>query len=385
MLLLLGFSLGIVIHQIEVLTSASEKVRWFYDPGDLNAYYAPTAWVSGAGRLYREVFSEYPLLANVIFGSCRFVAEGIRSISGGWIETRKAFDGVWISTAWVLYSWLAYRIYKRCSKQAVWIWLAPAPLYFTIFRYDIFPAIATFMALLYIRDSKYMRGALCIGMAIALKGYALFLVPSYFVYVLQRRGMRDAVKIVGVCLAPWVFGNLIVLLYGGWEGLVAPYLFHSNRELNGESTYDAIVYFTRFYRLKRISDYPWIAQMLQVAFPLIAMALRPKTFQALIDAFLISLLGFMSFSVFYSPQFLLWILPIACFSNSRSILRLCLISSWATFLYFPVAYGVRFETLPLLDWTVPIGPWAFQGLVTAIAVIRLMLMSISVRRILMAA
>jgi hypothetical protein len=40
-----------------------------------------------------------------------------------------------------------------------------------------------------------------------------------------------------------------------------------------------------------------------------------RRFEDLINSFLFAIFGFMSFSTFYSPQFVLWVLPLICFST----------------------------------------------------------------------
>src|SRR5262249_38488834 len=151
-----------------------------------------------------------------------------------------------------------------------------------------------------------------------------------------------------LALAPFAAGNLAVVAFAGWEGLLAPYRFHAARGLNGESTYDALAYVMRTpFVQDLITGRPWIARGLQIGAALGAVGLRPRNFQSLVDAFLVALLGFITFSEFHSPQFLLWVLPIASFSRAPAMVTSAIALSWLTFLYFPVAFDLRYQP-PLL-------------------------------------
>jgi hypothetical protein len=294
--------------------------------------------VIGRGRLYKEIFSPYPLLANLIFAFIRFSAEMLH-------PTLNGFFWLWMVVTWFLYLWIVYQVATKTSTLAALVWLAPAPLYFALLRFDIYPSAATLLALLSIRQSRYFEGAVWLGIAIALKGYALFLLPAYIVFIFYRKGFVDSVKVITITLAPFILTHLAILAFSGWEGVKAPYRFHVYRGLNGESTYDAINYVFRFLFdsrvVEKISVFPWIAQSLQIAISLLAAALRPKTFDDLLNAFLIAILGFVSFSIFHSPQFVLWIAPIVCFSRSRWLLILAITFSWMTYIYFPILYDSR--------------------------------------------
>src|SRR5262249_38102666 len=150
----------------------------------------------------------------------------------------------------------------------------------------------------------------------------------------------------GLSLAPCVLANVAVPLFAGWEGLKAPYAFHSARGMNQESTYDALVYLTHVESLRGMIDgWPWMARSLQIATALAAVALRPRTFEDVVNAFLFALLGFITFSVFHSPQYLLWVVPVASLASSRTVVALAIAYSWVTFLYFPVIYDLRIQRL----------------------------------------
>ena len=144
------------------------------------------------------------------------------------------------------------------TMLATLAWLAPAPIYFALFRFDITPAVATLMSLFAIRRTAYIEGAVWLGMAIALKGYALFLLPAYCVFMVYQRGFAAAIKVGALALAPMIFSLLATLTFAGWEGMVAPFEFHALRTLNGELTFDAINYLFGAPLIARGSEARWV-------------------------------------------------------------------------------------------------------------------------------
>jgi hypothetical protein len=149
-------------------------------------------------------------------------------------------------------------------------------------------------------------------------------------------------------------------IFSGWEGVLAPFRLQAGRGFNGESTYDAINYL--FGAQLNAKQIPLLPQALQLASALGGAAMRPRTFTELIDVLFFAVLGFMTFSTFYSPQYVLWILPLVCFSGSRVMLVSAVVFSWLTYLYFPIVYDLAYDTT------------SFKAIVVAVTMLRLFIM-----------
>ena len=336
-------------------------IRLLFDPHDIGVYFNSSRWIIEGGYLYREFPSEYPLLANIIFSTFRYVGSLIGSGSIGFIL-------IWIISASFIYLCAVYQVARGTTMLAVFAWLATAPIYFALFRFDLYPSFATLISLFAIRRGDYIKGALWLGVAAALKGYALFLLPAYCVFIVYQRGLSTAIKAGALAVLPMIASGFASFAFAGWEGAIAPFKFHAGRALNGESTYDAVNYLFDAPITLWVNDAPWVAHFLQIAAALVAAAMRPRCFEDLINAFLFALLGFVSFSTFYSPQFVLWVLPIICFSPSRVMLFLTILFSWLTYLYFPVSWDLRGAR-----------PDMFKATVVAISVLRLFMMFLAAR------
>jgi hypothetical protein len=360
---------GLVIARaVQIFVIAAPQpfgVRLFFDVHDLEVYFNSSRWVLEGGRLYREVPSEYPLLANIIFAAFRFLSN---LISPG----LRGFCVIWIASAcFIYYLCLVYGVSRGATTLALFAWLAPAPIYFSLFRFDLYPALATLMSLFAIRRGAYTKGALWLGVAAALKGYALFLLPTYCIFMVHQRGLNAAIKVGVLVVAPTILSLLATFAFAGYEGLVAPFNVHFVRTLNGESTYDALNYLFNAPVTLWVDEAPWIAHSLQVAAALAAAAMRPKRFEDLINSFLFAILGFMSFSTFYSPQFVLWVLPLICFSTSRVMLITTILFSWLTYFYSPISFD--------LLWVAPALSGLFKAAIITISLLRLIMMFLAAR------
>lgn len=317
--------------------SLNGPIRFLLDRHDINVYFYSSAWTAGSGTLYVDVPSEYPLAANLIFGSIRFLASLVTAPE----HQQRAFTLIWILCGLALLVGCIRLTIRELRNDVTLVWLLPAVVYFAALRFDIYPAFALVMAMAALRRQHVLRSAGWLGVAIALKGFALFLVPCMTVYVFNIAGIRKALIFLVACLLPYAALTLITLLFSGLDGLLSSYLFHAKRSFNGESLWDGL--YLRFL----VSWFPGLPSLLTISFSIGAACLRPKSFDRLVDACLIAVVGFTVSTVFYSPQFCLWILAIASFSERQRILLLVYGLCLVTYFYFPVAYDIKAGSIPM--------------------------------------
>jgi hypothetical protein len=339
-------------------------IRYFFDPHDIGVYFESSRWIVKGGTLYGDVFSEYPLLANAIFAAIRWIANTTFPGSRG-------FEYLWVLTAAVVYAFATIRVAAFASFLAATAWLAPASIYFALFRYDVYPAVAMLFGLLAIRREGYTAGAIWLGIALALKGYALFMLPALCVFVLHRRGLVAAVRVTIIAIAPMITSFAVVYAVAGWEGVTSPFRFHLGREFNWESSYDALNYVLGTEL--QATQIPFVPLALQALASLAAAGMRPRSFDDLVNATIFAIVGYVTFSVFYSPQFLLWLLPIVSFANSRMMIVLAVLLAWVTYAYFPVAWD--------LTHIIGVPPKLLQALVVTVTALRVSMMIVSVRNV----
>jgi hypothetical protein len=315
--------------------------------------------VVGKGTLYKEVASEYPLLPNLLFTAVRQISHVVPVLG----DPYDRFAWVWVTLMLPLYCFVLHRLLTRYPRPAALLWLTPAALHFSLYRFDVLAVIGTLFAVEALKRDELRRAALWLGLVTALKGYTLFLLPAFAVYVWQRRGAREAATTAAINLGPFLAANLITLGFSGMDGLLFAYKFHAARWLNGESTFDAIAYLSGSRIRDLLADQPRLPLVLQAGCAMIAAAWRPRTFEELMRSFLFATTAFISFSVFYSPQFVLWLVPFVAFWTSPWSAWLVIVASWATFAYFPIAFFKRAHHAR-----------AFELAVAAVAALRLLIL-----------
>jgi uncharacterized membrane protein len=335
-----------------------------FDLHDLRVYFESSRWAVSSGTLYRDVTSEYPLAANLVFGAVRALAAALHPLP----DSFHSFALVWIAFGWVSYLAVLRVLSAHARRPAPLLWLTPTALHFSLLRFDGLTALVTLLAMLALREGRNTRAALWLGLALALKGFALFLLPALAVYLVHRHGLREAVRVTAIALAPFIAGNLAVLAYAGRAGMMSPYAFQAGRSFNGESTWDAIGFVLSRDPRQLFGGVPWLPAAVQVAGALAAAALRPRTFEELANAFLVAAVVFVSGSVFYSPQFALWLVPFACFAPGLAVPLTCAALSWVTFAYFPIAYAHRHAH-----------PAVLSGAIVVVTILRLALLPLAAR------
>lgn len=333
-----------------------------FDWQDIHVYFESSHWVLGGGVLYRSVPSEYPLLANLVFAAVRLVSQVVPVLT----DPYDRFAWVWVSLMLPLWFVVLHRLWTRFPRPALFLWLTPASLYFGLYRFDAAAVLLSLLCVEAIHEDRVRRAAVMLGLVTALKGYALFLLPAFAVYVWRRKSFGEAVVASVVFLAPFAAANLVTLGFGGVDGLMFAYRFHAARWLNGESTWDAIAYLAGPAIRDWLPRFTKLPPILEAACALVAAGFRPREPRDLMRAFLFATTGFISFSVFYSPQFVLWLVPFVADFAWPLAAWLVVITSWLTFAYFPVAFFKRLHHRRLFELTVS-AVAAFRMLILAVA------------------
>ena len=307
--------------------SFKSPVRYFYDAYDVRVYFASSNWLGDLSRLYVSVPSEYPLAANYIFLAARNISE----ILPGSIDEFRRFQIVWTAMAAFMYCACLCVVRSLPDQKNIRlvIWLSPAIVYYSLFRFDIYVALPLMAFMLLVMRERFWLGSLLVGVAIALKGFAVVVLPALFFFIFARKGFGIAIACVLLSLAPFAICNLLVYSNTGLEGLVFPYRFHAIRSFNGQSTWDA---FSIQYLVNEISILP---SLVIAICSLYAVWKRPKSFEEFTDCSVVAITGFASSLVFYSPQFVLWIVASSVFSSKNLLQYLGLSLSVFTYAYFP--------------------------------------------------
>ncbi len=213
----------------------------------------------------------------------------------------------------------------RRPWDAAMVGLSPVLLVHAFTNWDLLAvALATFGMLAWARSRPVLAGVL-LGLGIAAKFYPLLLLGVLFVLCLRAGRLREWGTTVVAAVAAWsvVNGPVAVLAPDGWAWF---FVFSRERPANPESIWNMLLHATD----SRILDGPLQAgetpsvlnAVVTVCLLLLAAGVawlaltapvRPRVAQL---AFLL-VAGFLLLNKVWSPQFSLWLLPLAVLARPR--------------------------------------------------------------------
>lgn len=215
--------------------------------------------------------------------------------------------------------------------------LLPAALYFTLNRFDMLPALLTALSLACLGRRKTAASALFLAAATIVKVYPVLLAP------LVLRRLLPEWRRAGVwllCYAGAAAAFLLpTLLLEGWPTLWEPFHFQFNREPMPFTAYGPLLPLDlaandltgRLFRLGGLA--------LTVA----ALCLtRPPDLASVLRRGAVVLIVFIGLTVYFSPQWLLWLLPL-CLPLARRnwpLVGLLVVLDLITYNTFPVFSAV---------------------------------------------
>jgi len=296
--------------------------------GDVSLY-RKTAEGVWTGRLpYRDWQLEYPPYAVAVF-----------LIPWLWATNLQTYQQVFAALALLADGALKYLLLIQALKHAQesrrWMPLAlycltvPFIRYFYLQRYDIFPAAATLAALIAGARGWWGWAGAWVAVGAGLKLYPALLGPVLWVVAWrQGAGKRFAVGAT-LALAPLA---LLSFVLPWWRFLA----FHGERGLQVESLYASVVWLAHrlagvpaeWVQVKAWTEVqgplaqalvPWakglmlVATLSSVAFGCwVAAQVRAWNLPRLARLALVPLVPFVALNIVFSPQYMIWLLPLAC-------------------------------------------------------------------------
>jgi hypothetical protein len=264
---------------------------------------------------------------------------------------------------------------RRAAATLLFAALAPLALGTVILsRFDLWPALLSVAALAALVSGRSRLGCAALGLAVAAKVYPVVLLPLALAYVWKSEGRREALVggawcagVVAACFAPFV-----ALAPGGvWHSVTTQLTRPLQLESLGSSFLLAAhqvagVHLTLDYSHgsenlagSTAASFATFSSILQIT-ALIAVwvwfARGPASADRLIRASAAAVCAFMAFGKVFSPQFMIWLLPLVPLVRGRrglaasGVLGLALV---LTQLWFPFRYwdlALHFAAVP--SWIV---------------------------------
>lgn len=341
----LWLCVGLLLLWVLLATLLRENFRlaipWFNDYSDRGDYFRGGAWLPLRAVPYRDVMSEYPQVATYLFGLLYLPFLGQLDSPALFFQYSILFAFIMIFLLICLMVLLEGMLAGH-KRNVVLALLLPASLYFSYNRFDVLPVLMVLLALLMARDEKWEAAGFWLGVGALTKWYPALLVLPVARHMLSK---KVPLRRIGLFLA--VFGATCVAILaptyisGGWNAVLSPYVRYQTQRGVDPAALPALL----SPLLQRLFTFP-SASDLQTAFLLLQLSALPavaflniRSFKHLVCACLLTLTTFMLFSRIYSPQWLLWILPLMILlAGDSGDLALMLLYGTVTYLEFPVLF-----------------------------------------------
>jgi hypothetical protein len=347
--------------------------------GDVKLYFNYSLELAQGKLPYRDVRLEYPPLAIVPFVVPRLLALGQMLSEDQYRWLFLAQNAVYCA----FIAWGITLVYRRVTFEhslatALLIYAALLVVFSAVlpWRYDIFPAFLTALALFAVVDERPVLAGVWLGLGIAAKLYPVVLVPICGLYYLAWRQWQPLARLSLGCGIALIVSIVPFWLIGS-EGLLAFLRYHGLRGIQVESVSGGVIMLLQVLGAAEVSTtfnygalhlvspiadavVGWHTPMFILAY-LVLMLIAYRGFRTdvatlgspsgirLVTYSVAALLVFIVTNKVFSPQYLVWLLPFVPLLRPRHALVLFGVFV-ATTVIFPFWYEalLRFETVPVL-------------------------------------
>jgi len=215
----------------------------------------------------------------------------------------------------LLATWFLAGVDPRRPWDALPFVLSPALLMTDLVNWDLLPVALVAGALwAWARDRTALTGVM-IGLGTAAKLYPLFLLGPILIVAWRRRRLDAFSVTTGAAALTWALVNLPAWLTGSEQWKVF-WRFNSERGADLGSVWLALTHHGQTFTADTINTWSWL--LFGVVCVLVAvLGLRaPHTPRVAQLGFLV-VAGFLLVNKVYSPQYVLWLLPLAVLARPR--------------------------------------------------------------------
>ena len=281
---------------------------------------------------YRDFFFEYPPGALVVF-----IVPALISIAH-YTTLFKILMVVLGAATICVASGIAASIGETPRRSALALgWIAFTPLLLgplILDEYDLWPTLLTCLAVLVLLRSKDRFGTGLLGFGAATKVYPAAILPAALVWIYRRSGKRATWWALGVAVAV-AFATYVVFLALGPGGVWSSIEVQARRGLQKESLGSSILFVLDQFGLYKArideANPHWteltgtagdtiaaLSSICQIGAALGVAALaarrRPEP-RTLLYAAAAAVVGFVAFGKVFSPQYLIWLVPLVALAG----------------------------------------------------------------------
>lgn len=293
-----------------------------------------TSWVDSPGTPQAQTrYMEYPVLTGLFQWVNAKLAQGWVNLAAktGFLPSAMTvvvyFDisALWLALAWLVTVWASTRSARRRPWDAVLIAASPLVIVQAFTNFDALATAFAAAALLAWSRKKPVLAGVLMGLGAAAKLYPAFLLFPLLLLCLRSGRMRQWWLATGGAVVAWLVVNLpIMILYRpGWEEF---FRLNDQRGADPDSLYNVVSYFTGWQGfdpnlpahgtptlLNAVVFVLFFACCAGIAWIALTAPRRPRVAQLcflLIAAFLLT-------NKVWSPQYSLWLVPLAVLAIPR--------------------------------------------------------------------
>ncbi|WP_067431232.1 glycosyltransferase family 87 protein [Nocardioides jensenii] len=231
------------------------------------------------------------------------------------LTTYVAVSAVLLGLATLLTAWFLARTHRHRPWDAALFALSPALLFNALVNWDLL-AVALVAGALWAwsRDRPVLTGVM-IGLGTATKLYPLFLIGGLLIICVRQRRLPDLLKVTVSAGFAWVLANAPAYLSSesAWKVF---WTFNEKRGADLGSVWMVLDQAGLSFSWHEINTSSWIFFIAWCALVLLIGLAAPETPRLAQLGFLI-VAGFLLVNKVYSPQYVLWLLPLAVLARPR--------------------------------------------------------------------
>jgi hypothetical protein len=190
-------------------------------------------------------------------------------------------------------------------RGGAWLLLLPAALFFTLNRFDVLPALLTAIAFACLGRGWRGASAVALGLGILVKVYPILFVPLVLRYLWPERWA--AVRWAMICVATGLLAFAPILSGADLTAILAPYKY----QLARTPDFSLSIYGCFLPTAAANGIFGSVFRLGVLGLTMSAVLSRPiPDLGSLLRRAATILFVFVSLAVFYSPQWILWFIPL---------------------------------------------------------------------------
>jgi hypothetical protein len=254
------------------------------------------------------------------------------------------------------------------NKKILWLFVLPSFVYFVLNRFDVLPALLTQVALLLLLKKRFGWSFFVLSLLFLAKGYAIVLFPIFFLYYINQKQIQAPRLLKNrplmIFIVPIVLVTAITCIVAGFMNGMFPYVFQSTRFFGVGTIY--VPYYLAIQEMLPVGLFNAGASILakvfsasQLIVPIflyIGWSIFRKFITTKEDVLrwsVIILMLYILCSVYYSPQWFVWLLPLLLLViRDRAGIFLVIAYDIVNYLQFPVFWHYFGPYAPALNMIV---------------------------------